>query len=101
MATARRLSLETGSSTPGMGAGRGAVGAVAALDETRVPSKWRHVHDARPQVVFVSLVVRCLLLAALAALATLAALAILDAHTHMLYCHARYTTCNTYCLPLY
>ena len=83
---------------------------MAALDETRVPSKWRHVHDARPQVVFVSLVVRCLLLAALAALATLAALAalatlvalaILDAHTHMLYCHARYTTCNTYCLPLY
>ena len=47
-----------------MGAGRGAVGTAAALDETRVPSKWRHVHDARPQVVFVSLVVRCLLLAA-------------------------------------
>ena len=27
------------------------------LDESRVPSMWLHVHDARPQVVFVSAVV--------------------------------------------
>ena len=41
--------MATGASGPGDSTGAG-----GSLDEARVPSRWLHVHDARPQVVFVA-----------------------------------------------